>query len=417
MLAADTLSRIPCKGQALAPEVNMLELNSLTDLSSNSTLLQNIANSKDSALQKLKRYIVNGWPNHVPEDMVRFSRSREEYTVQEGIVFRGLRIVVPHPLQHSVLRLLHRDHPGITKMIRLARQYCWWPNIDSDINAFIRSCYTCQINARKRTKFHLSSWEETKYFLERVHVDVAHWQTFRLMVFVDSFSKWVDVQLLKDMTSAASIQALRQTVKYVGLPSVLVSDNGLNFASEEFRQFCSENFIQHTFTPPGHHASNGQVERVIQDLKLYLNKCSSESRTGIERLIINFCLSRNTTPAVNGTVPADFIFQKSLRTRLSVICTERTAPSEPYPVFIRVENKKPAPGEIIVKYGRNTQVDNRGRLVHDGDVTSRVPEPGPPGVKSSSPRNAAAEKSEIPSSPPLRRSTRVRKEPDRWGYE
>ena len=414
MLTADTLSRIPSNGEPLAPEVNMLQLNSLADFPSNSTLLQSIASSKDSALQKLKRYIVNGWPNHIPENMLRFSRSREEYTVQEGIVFRGLRIVVPADLQNSVLRLLHRDHPGITKMVRLARQYCWWPNIDTDINAFIRGCHTCQINARKRTRFHLSSWEETRYFLERVHIDVAHWKDYRLMVLVDSYSKWIDIQLLKDLTTATSIQALRRTIKYVGLPSVIVSDNGLNFASEEFRKFCFENFIQHTFTPPGHHASNGQVERVIQDLKFYLSKCSTDNGADLEKLVINFCLSRNTTPAVNGSVPADFVFQKSLRTRLSVICTERATPSEPYPVFIRVENKKPAAGEIIAKHGRNTLVDNRNRLVHDGDVTPRVPDPVPQPPEVSPPE---FENTETPQPPLPRRSSRIRKVPDRLCYE
>ena len=446
MFGADALSRIPTCGEPRTPEINMLELNSLSDFPSNSTLLQTIAASKDPCLQKLKRYIVNGWPNHVPADMLCFSRSREEYTIQEGIVFRGLRIVVPSSLQLQVLRLLHRDHPGITKMVRLARQYCWWPNIDSEINAFIRSCRTCQVNAKKRTKFHLSSWEETRYFLERMHVDIAHWQDHRFLVIVDSYSRWIDVHLLNDLTTASTICALRRTIKYVGLPLIVVSDNGTNFTSDEFRKFCMDNFIQQTYTPPGHHASNGLVERAIQDLKLYLNKCKTEFRTGLERLLINFCLCRNSTPAANGSVPADFVFQKALRTRLSVACTERDVPTEPRPVFIRVENRKPAEGEAIARYGRNTQVDSRNRLVHDADVTPRVPSaeaaPRLTGPKAAAPEllerevgpqqtpEAAPQVSEPDSAPrcedgaaePIaptpvpRRSGRARRAPERWGY-
>ena len=203
MFTADTLSRLPSNADVLCPEVNMLELNSLSDFPSGATLLNDIANCDDSSIRSLKRYIVHGWPNHIPSAMLPFSKAREEYTIQDGIIYRGLRILVPSRLQPYVLRLLHQDHPGIVKMIRLARQYFWWPGLDSDINAFIRSCRTCQINARKRTNFRLSSWEETTFFLERVHIDVAHWKDFRVLVFVDSYSKWVDVQILHDMTSSS----------------------------------------------------------------------------------------------------------------------------------------------------------------------------------------------------------------------
>ena len=281
------------------------------------------------------------------------------------------------------------------------------------INIFTRRCQTCQVNARKRTKFHFSSWWYTRYFLERVHVDIGHWQDNRFLVLVDSYSKWIDVHLLKDLTASASICALRRAIKYVGLPTIIVSDKGTNFASEEFRRLCLENFIQQTYTPPGHHASNGLVERAIQDFKLYMNKCKTELRTGLERLVINFCLSRNSTPAANGSVPADFVFQKALRTRLSVTCTERDTPTEPRPVFIRVENRRPAEGEIIAKYGRNTQVDSRNRLVHDADVTPRVPDEAVPEVPEpdSTPHSYPA-----PPTPAPRRSGRVRREPERWSY-
>ena len=106
-------------------------------------------------------------------------------------------------------------------MVRSAREYCWWPNIDKGINTFIRRCQTCQVNARKRRKFHLSSWEKTRYFLERVHVDIAHWQDYRFLVLVDSHYKRIDVRLLKDLTASASICALCRAVNYIGLPTII----------------------------------------------------------------------------------------------------------------------------------------------------------------------------------------------------
>ena len=56
-------------------------------------------------------------------------------------------------------------------------------------------------------------------------MDVPYWQDHRFLIFVDSFSKWVDVHLINSLSTSAITGALRETFKYVGLPIVLVLDN------------------------------------------------------------------------------------------------------------------------------------------------------------------------------------------------
>ena len=92
---------------------------------------------------------------------------------------------------------------------------------------------------------------------------VVHWQGHHFVVFVDSFSKWVDIQYLKDLSAASLTNTLRRIFKYVGLPTTLVSDNSTNFTSKVFLKYLLDNCIHHVFMPPGHHASNGQVEHII----------------------------------------------------------------------------------------------------------------------------------------------------------
>ena len=187
---------------------------------------------------------VHSWPSHLPKFMLSYPKTREEYSVQDGVIFHELRIVPLAEICTCILSMLHVDHLGITCMIRLARQYFWWPNIDADINAFVQRCTTCQINSRKRTNFNLSSWADTHSFVKRVRVDVAYWQDHRFLIFVDLFSKWVYVHLINSLSTSAITGALRETFnKYVGLPTVLVSDNGTNFSSGEFSKFVRDNFI------------------------------------------------------------------------------------------------------------------------------------------------------------------------------
>ena len=77
----------------------------------------------------------------------------------------------------------------------------------------------------------------------------------------------------------------------------------------------------------------------------------------------------------NGAVPNAFVFLKPLRTRLSVQCTEADTNYYPRPVYVRAENRNPAPFELLDRVGCNTALDSRGRLVHDSDVAKRPLEP------------------------------------------
>ncbi|PAA64507.1 hypothetical protein BOX15_Mlig000968g3 [Macrostomum lignano] len=377
MYAADTLSRLPLQSDSADQKINLLEINALEGFGNPEQLLQRIVRTKDYKLDMLKKYIQDGWPAYPPPAMLPYSRNKLEYTLQNGVIFKGLRIVPPSSLRSEILQMLHEDHPGIVRMLRLSRQYFWWPDIDAQINAFVQRCVQCQLHARKRSNANLSSWPETKSFFERVHVDIATFKGQRFLVLIDAFSKWVDVQSVPSMKASIVISALRKTFKYTGLPKNLVSDNGGTFVAEDFVTFLRENYIDHTLTPPGHHQSNGQVERVIEELKFYLRKLNAGANLSeLERHLAGFCLFQNTTPHCNGSIPALLVFQQSPRTRLSAICTERTRPvQEPVPVFVRVEHKEQrVPSELKSTVGTNTFRDAEGRLVHQSDATARTEE-------------------------------------------
>ena len=102
--------------------------------------------------------------------------------MQSGIVYRGCRIVPPLSMRNTILQQMHTGHPGICRMLRLARQYVWWPSIDADVNAFVQHCATCQMNARKRTNAKLASWEDAEDFFERIHIDVAFYRNHSLSI-------------------------------------------------------------------------------------------------------------------------------------------------------------------------------------------------------------------------------------------
>ena len=302
--------------------------------------------------------------------------------------------------------MLHDGHPGITKMLRLARQYFWWPGIDQDINGFVQRCNICQTYARRTTRRGLSSWPEAKDFLDRVHIDLAHFKNQTYLVFIDSATNWADVQEISNLSSCSSIQALRRIFKYVGIPRILVSDNGTNFTGSEFVKFLHDNNIQHVTTPAGHHQSNGKVEKFISTFKFFMIRSNASSENGV----IRFCLWYNTTPdAGHGSVPASFVFQKAPRTLMSSQFTEFRPSVQPVPVYVRVETSPENRPGYALKVGSNTNEDERGRLVHDGDLLLRKMDCDVENAK-------GVDEDDFSEGLVQPRSDRVRRKPDRLHY-
>ncbi|GFS26698.1 Pol polyprotein [Elysia marginata] len=59
-----------------------------------------------------------------------------------------------------------------------------------------------------------------------------------------------------------------------GIPEILISDNGPQFASKEFAQFTECYGILHKTSSPLHPESNGEAERAVRTIKYLLRKAS-----------------------------------------------------------------------------------------------------------------------------------------------
>ena len=79
---------------------------------------------------------------------------------------------------------------------------------------------------------------------------------------------------MSSTTSAKAIEMLRGIFASYGLPKELVSDNGPQLASSEFRDFLKKYGVKHTLVPAYHPASNGAVERSVEIVKSTLKNTS-----------------------------------------------------------------------------------------------------------------------------------------------
>ena len=202
----------------------------------------------------------------------------------------GVRVVVPRKLQEQVLQELHQTHSGISRTKAIARSYVWWPQIDYQVEKMIKSCTRCQMarNAPAVAPLHPWIWPARPW--QRIHIDFAGPFCRRMfLLIVDAHSKWPEIIEMKSTTASATIQELRRLFATYGLPEQLVSDNGPQFVSEEFRMFLKRNGVKHIKCAPYHPSSNGAAERLVQTFKRAMCGEEKQDLTFNHRLI-NFLL-------------------------------------------------------------------------------------------------------------------------------
>ena len=86
--------------------------------------------ARDDTLQVLTRVILEGWPEEktaIPAAAMPYFCVRDELSVQNGIIFRGERTLIPKSLRHDMLRQINMFHMGMEECLRRARECVYWP--------------------------------------------------------------------------------------------------------------------------------------------------------------------------------------------------------------------------------------------------------------------------------------------------
>ena len=117
MTLADTLSRLPS-----TENTDTIDLDIRIDLVRFRSEHQNEIRKEtkaDLVLDQLQGIIKAGWPDSI-KDLLPVIRSywpyRDELSVNDGIIMKGSRIIIPKTQQKIILYQLHYSHHGVEKI-------------------------------------------------------------------------------------------------------------------------------------------------------------------------------------------------------------------------------------------------------------------------------------------------------------
>ena len=287
-----------------------LSLNSIASETKNDTILTQVIDCVTSG----------SWPSKPDSALARYQSLSASLSVYHKCLVQSNRVVIPQALQQRVLKTLHDGHPGSERMKKLAKCYVFWPNMTKDITEYVKHCESCQKSAKLPVKTELCSWPKPSKPWSRIHIDYAGPLNGKsYLVVVDAYSKWPEVFEMTSTTSSKTMECLTKLFAQFGNPETLVSDNGTQFTSSEFKSFCELNGINHIRSPPFHPQSNGQAERFVDTLKRSLAKDES---LGAKNALQVFLQTYRYTPCESspeGKSPAENFLGRQIRNKLTLL--------------------------------------------------------------------------------------------------
>ncbi|RUS71780.1 hypothetical protein EGW08_020463 [Elysia chlorotica] len=241
LLIADALSRFPLQSM---DDTNIEE--AVTDFADffeenipiTTDRLSNIrcATVHDTELQQVMSYTLNGWPQRIPDHLIKYRQYIGDLSIKEGLLVMGNRIVIPQSQRKLILSKLHGCHQGLNKCRELAQTTVWWPGLTDDLKQLIETCAFCRANRPEQNKEPLRPSELPSRPWKQLGMDLCEFHNRSYLVVVDYYSRWIEIMHLYNTSSTSVVNKLKLLFATHGLPDVIRCDNGPQLVSKELTE-------------------------------------------------------------------------------------------------------------------------------------------------------------------------------------
>ena len=240
---------------------------------------------------------------------------------------------LPRSLLEATIHAAHEigGHMSGDKTAKRVATKFYFPSLRRETEAQLRFCRECQAKGKgPQLQRHTLLDGSTGYPFQKVHIDYmgpfnpgdvtgAKW----LLTLKDPFSKWVEAIPVRDSTAESTISALNKEVfARFGYPEQIHTDQGPQFMSHLFKDYCSDLNVKHTTTLGYNPKSNGQVERMHRDLATIIRALTScEDSDGAWESVLPQALFalRTTVSEATGLSPHQVLFGREASQPLDLL--------------------------------------------------------------------------------------------------
>ncbi|XP_066162902.1 uncharacterized protein [Oryza sativa Japonica Group] len=134
-----------------------------------------------------------------------------------------------------------------------------------------------------------------------------------LYVAIDKFTKWPEAYPVIKIDKHSALKFIRGITSRFGVPNRIITDNGTQFTSELFGDYCDDMSIKLCFASPAHPKSNGQVKRanaeILKDLKTKTyNVLKKHGDSWLEQLPAVLWANQTTPSHTTGETPFFLVY-------------------------------------------------------------------------------------------------------------
>ena len=233
LLVADALSRScphdPAEHSSTEEDVKIHVDSVISTLPVTEAKWQHIAHesAKDATITAVMDKVKHEWEAAKP--IRPFYDFREELSVHDGVLLKGLRIVIPDSMKGEMVEKVHEGHLGIEKCRRRARSAMYWVNMNRDIELAVKRCSICARYSNKQQKEPLLPHDKPNQPWVKVGTDLFTLQGKNYVAVVDYHSNYPEIASLANTSSNQVIVQLKGIFAQLGIPEIVMSDNRPQF--------------------------------------------------------------------------------------------------------------------------------------------------------------------------------------------
>lgn len=244
-------------------------------------------------------------------------------------------VVIPDSMRVPLITAFHDQlgHPGRGATLKMLRTRYYWPGMQADVFDYVAQCHECTLSkpplrhrtARARA---IGSYPSDLWYVDIVDMadtvdsdqaskapDGEKGAFTKMVVFVDSLSRWVEAVPCRGDPSSADV--LDAFITYIlarhGAPRGIATDLGSNVASQLCQEICKQTGVDLSFSPAHHHEAAGAVERVHQTL-IRMTRASDEGGEHWTDHLPFLLMSYRATPnRITEMSPAELIYGRQFR--------------------------------------------------------------------------------------------------------
>jgi hypothetical protein len=215
-----------------------------------------LAQLQDSGISKLREFLEQ--------------QEHNKYELRDGLVYYKFKdrllFYVPQLMEQQILCMYHDNfgHVGPDKVIELITRLYWFPKLRQKVHDYVSNCLKCitfSPISKKQGLLHNIPKDDVPF--STIHID--HFgplpktqQRFQyIFEVIDAFSKFIKLYPCRSTDAKEVTKHLSHYFQDYSRPLRIISDRGSAFRSDAFKEFVSENNVQHVLIATGTPQANG----------------------------------------------------------------------------------------------------------------------------------------------------------------